>query len=144
MNYFGTIHVPSFIIIQSSLNLIQNISLKIIHISDKFIRNVKSRIYGLPINLYKNTCLLEQNCNSFKMWSAIIRINTHKIWPICFRCSILLLVYNRNYQVHHMLCQNNSIQMNKRRTICSKMSATIMTVLSLYYHSHLVACGRNW
>jgi len=42
------------IIIYSGLNFIQNISFKINHISDKFIRNVKSRIYSLSRCICKN------------------------------------------------------------------------------------------
>jgi len=39
--------------------------------SDKFIRNVKSRIYSLPMNLHKiQLYLLEQHSESFKIWSA--------------------------------------------------------------------------
>ena len=42
-----------------------------------FIRDVKSRIYSLPMNLHKHQLyLLEQHSESFKIWSAIIRINT--------------------------------------------------------------------
>ena len=56
---------------------IQNISAKITHISDKFIRNFKSRIYSLPIHVHKQQLYwLEQHSDSFKKWSAIIRINT--------------------------------------------------------------------
>ena len=57
-----------FIIIKSGLSLIQNISCKIIHISDKFIRNVKSKIYRLPMNLHNHHLyLLEQHRKSLKI-----------------------------------------------------------------------------
>ena len=39
---------------------------KLLPFSDKYFRNVKIRIYSLPMNLHK----------PFKIWSAIIRINT--------------------------------------------------------------------
>ena len=43
-------------------------------------RNVKTRIYCLPMNLHKHQLyLLEQHRESFKIWSAIIRINTEGI-----------------------------------------------------------------
>jgi len=49
--------------------LIQNILGKMIHISDKFIRNFKGRIYSLPMNLHKHQLyLLEQHSESFKVW----------------------------------------------------------------------------
>ena len=36
-----------------------------------------SRLYSLPMNLQKHQLyLLEQHCESFKIWSAIIRIHT--------------------------------------------------------------------
>jgi len=38
---------------------------------------LKSKIYSLPMNLHKHQLyLLEQHSESFKIWSAIIRINT--------------------------------------------------------------------
>ena len=38
---------------------------------------LKSKIYRLPMNLHKHQLyLLEQHRESFKIWSAIIRINT--------------------------------------------------------------------
>jgi len=47
------------------------------HISDKFIRNVKNRIFGLPMNLYKQKLyLLKQHSESFEIWLAITKINT--------------------------------------------------------------------
>jgi len=52
-------------------------SWKSIHISDKPISNVYSRIYSLPWHVHTHqTYLLEQHRESFKVWSAIIRINT--------------------------------------------------------------------
>ena len=61
----------------SGLSLIQTISSRIIHISDKFIRKVKSRTFRLHMNLYKHRLyLLEQHGVSFKIWSESIRINT--------------------------------------------------------------------
>jgi len=54
-----------------------NYFMQIIHTSDKFIRNVQTRIYSLLINLLKHQLyLLEQHSESFIIWSAIIRINT--------------------------------------------------------------------
>jgi len=48
-----------------------------LHISDKLIRNVKRRIYSLPMNLHKlQLDLLQQHSESFNNWSAIIWINT--------------------------------------------------------------------
>ena len=42
-----------------------------------FIKNVNSRLYSLPMNTYIHQLyLLEQHSESFKSWSAIIRINT--------------------------------------------------------------------
>ena len=41
------------------------------------IRIVQSRIYSLPMNLHKHQLyLLEEHSESFKIWSAVIRINT--------------------------------------------------------------------
>ena len=38
---------------------------------------LKSKIYSLPMNLHKHQLyLLELHSESFKIWSAIIRINT--------------------------------------------------------------------
>jgi len=52
-------------------------SSKITHISDKFIRNVQSRKYSLPLHLHKHQLyLLEQHIKTVNIWSAIIRINT--------------------------------------------------------------------
>jgi len=66
-----------FINIESGLSLIQNSSSKIIHFSDKIIRNVKSRIYNLPMTLHKHQLyLLQQHNESFEVFSAIIRTNT--------------------------------------------------------------------
>ena len=54
----------------SGLCLIQNIS-------GKIIRNVKSRIFSLPMHVHKHQLyLLEQHSESFKIWPAIVRINT--------------------------------------------------------------------
>jgi len=48
-----------------------------LHISNNYIRSVNSRIYSLPTNLQKHQLyLFEQHSESFKIWSAIIRINT--------------------------------------------------------------------
>ena len=47
------------------------------HISDKPIRNVKTKIYSLPVHVHKHQFyLLEQHSESLNIWSAIIRINT--------------------------------------------------------------------
>jgi len=63
--------------LKSGLSLIQNRSVKIIHMWDKFIRNVKSRIYSLPMHVHKRKLyLLEQHSESLTIWSAIIKINT--------------------------------------------------------------------
>jgi len=53
-----------------------------LHISNNFIRNVQGRIYCLPVHVHKHQLfLLEQHSESFKSWSAIIRINTYgKSW----------------------------------------------------------------
>ena len=41
------------------------------------IRNIKSRIYSLPMNLHKHQLYMwEQHRESFNIWLAIIRINT--------------------------------------------------------------------
>jgi len=63
--------------INTTLNPVYNISGQTIHISDKFIKNVKSRINRLGLHVHKHWLyLLEQHGQSFKIWSAIIRINT--------------------------------------------------------------------
>jgi len=36
------------------------VSVNILHISGKFIRNVKSRIHSLPINLYKKSVVFDK------------------------------------------------------------------------------------
>ena len=60
----------NFIIILIRPNLKKNqfnVSGKFVHISEKIIRNVKSRIYTLPINLHKHQLyLLEQHSESFE------------------------------------------------------------------------------
>jgi len=44
------------------------------HFSVKFIRNVKSRIYCLPVHVHKHQLyLLEQNSESLKVRSAIMK-----------------------------------------------------------------------
>ena len=49
----------------------------IIHIYDKSIRTVDSRINSLHMNLHKHQLyLLEQHSESLMIWSAIIRIGT--------------------------------------------------------------------
>jgi len=76
-------------------NLIQNISDKIIHISDKFIRNVKSRIYSLPMHVHKHQLyFLEQHSKSFIIWSVIISINTDN------ECKSLKLKLGREHLKH--------------------------------------------
>ena len=68
---------PNFIIIQSGLSWIQRSSDRIIRISDKPITIVKGRTYSLPLHVHKHQLYpLEQHSESFKIWSAIIRINT--------------------------------------------------------------------
>ena len=53
-----------------------NLSDKSIQISDKRIRNVKNRIFRLPMHLHKHQVYsLEQHSQS-EIWSAIIRINS--------------------------------------------------------------------
>ena len=49
-------------------------------ISDKFIRDVKNRIYSLPMNLHTHQLyLLEQHSESSKIGSAFTRINTDRL-----------------------------------------------------------------
>ena len=41
----------------------------------QIVRNINSRIYSLPMNLHKHQLYLKElHGESFKMWSAIIRI----------------------------------------------------------------------
>ena len=73
---------PNFIILKSDLGLIQYISCKIIHISNNFI----------TMNLHKHQLyLLEQHSESFKSWSAIIRINTEGKSLIMKFCPVLFI-----------------------------------------------------
>ena len=83
-------------ILQSGLSLIQRSSDKIIHISDKPITstNIKGTTYRLPLHVHKHQVyLLEQHSIWFKIWSAIIRINTEgksmimKLGPGCLYCN---------------------------------------------------------
>ena len=65
-SYFPIGQNLDFIITESCLILIQNISNKIIHISDTYIRNVKGRIYSLPLNLHKHQShVQEQHSKSY-------------------------------------------------------------------------------
>jgi len=58
-----------FIIILSGYILNQSMSYKIIYVSDNFIRSVKSRIYGLRMNLHKHQfCLFEQHSELLTIW----------------------------------------------------------------------------
>ena len=57
------------------LKLNPNSSGKIKHISDKLIRNVKYRIFSLPMHVHKHQLYLFEQ-HSFNIWSSIIRINT--------------------------------------------------------------------
>ena len=56
---------------------LSNISGTPLHISEKIIRNVESRISSLPMHVNKHMLyLLAQHIESYGIWSAIIRINT--------------------------------------------------------------------
>ena len=59
------------------ISLFRDISGQKLQSSDNFTRNVESRLYSLIMTLHKNQLyLLEKHSESFKIWSAIIRINT--------------------------------------------------------------------
>ena len=95
-----------FIIIWSGLSWIRNITCKSLNISIKFIRNVKSRIYSLPINLHKHLLyLLEQHSGLYEIWSAIKWIHTEgknpwlwhwaQVHCICVAINYTSMVHNK-------------------------------------------------